>query len=68
LKVQFSYFRYCKRRKIKWTGHKLRRNCFLKYVIEGNIVGRIEMTVRRVGRRKQLLDDLKEKRGGDIGI
>jgi len=58
-----SYFRHRKRRKAKWTGHKLGRNCFLKYVIEGNIVGRMEMTVRRVRRRKQLLDDLKEKRG-----
>ena len=26
-----------KRRKAKWIGHMLRRNCFLKHVIEGNI-------------------------------
>jgi hypothetical protein len=31
-------------------------------VIEGKLDGRIEMTGRRGGRRKQLLDDLKEKR------
>jgi hypothetical protein len=31
-------------------------------VIEGKLEGRIEMTGRRVRRRKQLLDDLKEKR------
>jgi hypothetical protein len=31
-------------------------------VIEGKLEGRIEMTVLRGRRRKQLLDDLKEKR------
>jgi hypothetical protein len=40
----------------------LRRNCLLKHVIEGKLEGRIEMTERRGRRRKQLLDDLKEKR------
>jgi hypothetical protein len=40
----------------------LRRNCLLKYVIEGKTEGRIEVTGRRGRRRKQLLDDLKEKR------
>jgi hypothetical protein len=35
---------------------------FLKHVIEGKLEGRIEMTGRRGIRRKQLLDDLKEKR------
>jgi hypothetical protein len=33
-----------------------------KYVIDGKFEGRIEMTGRRGRRRKQLLDDLKEKR------
>jgi hypothetical protein len=51
-----------KRRKANWIGHILRRNCLLKRVIEGKIKGRIEMTGRRGRRRKQLLDDLKEKR------
>jgi hypothetical protein len=51
-----------KRRKANWIGHILRRNCFLKHVIEGKLEGRIEMTGRRGRRRKQLLDDLKEKR------
>jgi hypothetical protein len=32
-------------------------------VIEGKLEGRIEMAERRGRRRKQLLDDLKEKRG-----
>ena len=39
------------------------RNCLLKHVIEGKIDRRIEVTRRRGRRRKQLLDDLKEKRG-----
>jgi hypothetical protein len=51
-----------KRRKANWIGHILRRNCLLKHVIEGKLEGRIEMTRRRGRRRKQLLDDLKEKR------
>jgi hypothetical protein len=44
-------------------GHILRRNCLLKHVIERSIEGRIQLTGRRGRRRKQLLDDLKEKRG-----
>jgi hypothetical protein len=52
-----------KRRKANWIGHILHRNCLLKRVIEGKLEGRIEMTGRRRRRRKQLLDDLKEKRG-----
>jgi hypothetical protein len=50
------------RRKANWIGHILRRNCLLKHVIEGKLEGRIEMTGERGRRRKQLLDDLKEKR------
>jgi hypothetical protein len=51
-----------KRRKANWIGHILRRNCLLKYMIEGKLEGRIEMTGRRERRRKRLLDYLKEKR------
>jgi hypothetical protein len=51
-----------KRRKGSWIGHILRRNFLLKHVIEGKLEGRIEITRRRGRRRKQLLDDLKEKR------
>jgi hypothetical protein len=42
----------------KWIGHILPRNCRLKHVIEGKKGG----MVRRGRTRKQLLDDLKEKR------
>jgi hypothetical protein len=48
-----------KRRKANWIGHILRRNCLLKHVIEGKLEGKTETQGRR---RKQLLDDLKEKR------
>jgi hypothetical protein len=50
-----------KRRKANWIGHILRRNCLLKHVIEGKLEGRIEITGKRGRRRKQLLDDLKER-------
>jgi hypothetical protein len=41
----------------------LRRNFVLKHGIEGKREKRIEMTIRRGRRSKQLLDDFKEKRG-----
>jgi hypothetical protein len=50
------------RRKANWIGHILRRNCLLKHAIERKLEGRIEMIGRRGRRRKQLLDDLKEKK------
>ena len=46
-----------------WLGHILCRNCLLKRAIEGKIEGRIEVKGRRGRKCKQLLDDLKEKRG-----
>jgi hypothetical protein len=51
-----------KRRKVNWLGHILRRNCLLKHAIEGKLEGRREMTGGRGSRRKQLPDDIKEKR------
>jgi hypothetical protein len=52
-----------RKRKVNWIGHILRRNCLLKQVIEGKIKGRREVTRRRGRRRKQLLDDLEDRRG-----
>jgi len=52
-----------RKRKANWIGHILRRNCLLKQVIEGKIMGEIEVTRRRGRRRKKLLDDLKDRRG-----
>jgi hypothetical protein len=49
----------------KFCLHILLRNCLLKHITEGNIHGRIEMTGRRrrSGRRKQLVDEVKETKG-----
>jgi hypothetical protein len=47
------------KKEAKWIGHILRRNCLLKLVI----VGKIVRAVRRGRRRKQILDDPKERRG-----
>ena len=46
-----------------WIGHILLRNYLLKQVIEGKIKGEMEVTRRRGRRRKELLDDLKDRRG-----
>jgi hypothetical protein len=45
--------------KIKRRKATLRRNCLLKHIIEGKIEG----MGRRRRRRKQLLDDFKERAG-----
>ena len=52
-----------KRRKANWIGHILGRNCLKKRIIEGKIEGRIGVRARRGRGRKQLLNDLTEKRG-----
>jgi hypothetical protein len=41
----------------------LDRKCILKHIIEGKIEEGMEVTGRRGRRRKQLLGDLKDKRG-----
>jgi hypothetical protein len=41
----------------------LRRNCLLQQVIEGKIKEGIEVTGTRGRRHRELLDDLKERRG-----
>jgi hypothetical protein len=51
------------KRKANWIGHILRRNCLLRQVSEGKIKGGIEVTGRRGRRRRNLLDDPKERRG-----
>jgi hypothetical protein len=54
--------RTIKIRKTDYIGHVLRKNCLLKHVLAGRIGGRIEVAGRRGRRRKQLLDNLEEKR------
>ena len=49
--------------KANWIGHILRRNCFLKKVIEGKIKGEMEVTRIRGRRLKKLVDDLTDRRG-----
>jgi hypothetical protein len=41
-----------KRRKAKWIGHILRRNCFLKHVMEARIEESVEVMGRRRRRRR----------------
>jgi hypothetical protein len=51
-----------KRRKAKWISHILCRNC-LKHVTEGKLEGRRELTGRGGRKFRQLLDDVKGRRG-----
>jgi hypothetical protein len=52
-----------KRGKANWIGHILHRNCLLKHVIEVKIDRRVAVTGRRVRRRQQILNDIKERKG-----
>jgi hypothetical protein len=53
--------KYNKTRKAIWIGHTSRRNCLLKLLIEEKIEVRIEVKGKRRRRRKQLLDEFREK-------
>jgi hypothetical protein len=48
-------------RKASSTGHIMRRRGLLNHINEGKIEGRIEVTGRRGRRRRQLLDEIKER-------
>jgi hypothetical protein len=52
-----------KRTNDNWIGHIFRRNCLLKHFLEEKIEVVIEVTGREGRRLKQLLDELKERRG-----
>jgi hypothetical protein len=52
-----------RKRKANFIGHILSRIYLLKQVIDGKILGQIEMTRRRGRRRKEPLDDLGDRRG-----
>ena len=62
VKEERNILQTIKTNKANWIGHAVHRNCLLEHVIEGQIEDRIEVTVRRGIRSKQLLDDLKERR------
>ena len=49
-------------KKANFIGHILSRNFILKHLIERKIEERIGMTGRQSRRRRQLLDDFKEKK------
>ena len=59
VKEQRNILHEIRKKKANWIGHILRRNCLLQRVTEGKLQGGIEVT----GRRRKLLDDLKERRG-----
>ena len=63
VKGKRNILREIKRRKANWIGQILRNSCLLKRVIEGNMEGNVDVTGRRGIRCKQLLDDLKGKKG-----
>jgi hypothetical protein len=58
VKIERNVLHMINIRKADWIGHILRRKCLLKHVIKGR-----EVTGRWGRRRKQLLDDLKEREG-----
>ena len=58
VKENRSILHIANRKKTKWIAHNLRRNCFLKHVIEGPIEG----TERQERRCQQLLNDFKDTR------
>ena len=63
VKEQRNMLHEIRKRKANWIGHILRRNCLLQRVIEGKIKGSKEVTGRRRRKRRNVLDDLKERRG-----
>jgi hypothetical protein len=63
VKEQRNILHGISKRKAKWIGHILRRNCLLQQVIEGKIKEGLEVTGKRGRSRSNLLDDLKERRG-----
>jgi hypothetical protein len=63
VKEQRNISHEIRKRKANWIGHILRRNCLLQRVTEGKLQGRIEVTERQGRRRRNLLDDHKERRG-----
>jgi hypothetical protein len=60
VKEQRNILHEISKRKANWIGHILRRNGFLRQVIEGKIKGWIEVTGRLGRRCRKLLDDLRK--------
>jgi hypothetical protein len=51
------------KRKANWISHTFRRNSLLKHVIEGKKEDSTNVRGKRGGRRKHIMDNLKESRG-----
>jgi hypothetical protein len=62
VKEQKNILHEIRKRKASWIGHILHRNCLLQQVIEGKRQWGIEVTEWRGSRRRNLLDDHKERR------
>jgi len=63
VKEQRHILHEIRKRKANWIGQILRRNCLLQRVIKGKIKGGMEVRGRRGRRRRNVLDDLKERIG-----
>jgi len=61
--VQSNILHEIRKRKANWIGNILLRNCLLKQDIEGKSKGEMEVARKRGRRRRNLLDDLKDRRG-----
>jgi hypothetical protein len=61
VKEDGKILRAIKRKKANLIGHVWRTNCRIQHVIEGKIEGNVAR--RRERRRKQELDNLKDRRG-----
>jgi len=68
VKDQRNILHEIRKRKAKWIGHILPRNCLLQRVTEGKIKVGLEVTGRRGRRRMKLLDDLNTLRTGDADL
>jgi hypothetical protein len=66
VKEERNVLRAIKRRKANCIGHILLTNCHSKHTIERKVERGREVIERQGRRRKQLLDNLKERRGLEI--
>jgi hypothetical protein len=63
VKEERNILKTIQRRSAKCIGHILCTNCLLKHVTVGKLEGMIEVTGRRGGIRKRILNGLREMNG-----
>ena len=61
VKEELNIERTINRRKVDWICHNSRSTSILKYILEGKMEGKIEVTRRRGRRCKQLLVTLRKR-------